>query len=124
MVSFSLPPRSKVTVGKSYKAPSGGEALRKVNVYRWNPDTPHKNPRLDTFEIDEASCGPMVLDVLNKIKDEVDASLTYRRSCREGVCGSCAMNVNGEVTTTSPGPQPAAKAAPCSAEVPDEYATA
>ena len=44
------------------------------------------------------NCGPMVLDALIKIKDEIDSSLTFRRSCREGICGSCSMNVDGTNT--------------------------
>ena len=63
-------------------------------IYRWNPDNKN-NPRLDSYEIDKKKCGPMVLDALIKIKDEIDTTLTFRRSCREGVCGSCAMNING-----------------------------
>ena len=59
-----------------------------------NPDDA-ENPRLDTYEIDMDDCGPMVLDALIKIKNEIDSTLTFRRSCREGVCGSCAMNIDG-----------------------------
>ncbi|MBF0307730.1 MAG: succinate dehydrogenase iron-sulfur subunit, partial [Alphaproteobacteria bacterium] len=66
-------------------------------IYRYDPDS-GSNPRVDTFEIDTAACGPMVLDALNKIKNEVDATLTFRRSCREGICGSCAMNIDGTNT--------------------------
>lgn len=95
MVEFTLPSHSKVKTGNFHKAGSDAQKIRTVKIYRWDPDTKDENPRLDTFEIDEKSCGPMVLDALNKIKDEVDSSLTYRRSCREGVCGSCAMNING-----------------------------
>ena len=67
------------------------------SVYRWNPDD-QKNPQLDEYEIDLESCGPMVLDALIKIKNEIDSTLTFRRSCREGVCGSCAMNIDGTNT--------------------------
>jgi succinate dehydrogenase / fumarate reductase iron-sulfur subunit len=67
------------------------------SVYRWNPDD-GGNPRLDRFELDLDGCGPMVLDALIKIKNEVDSTLTFRRSCREGVCGSCAMNIDGTNT--------------------------
>lgn len=95
MVEFTLPSHSKVKTGNFHKAGSDVQKIRTVKIYRWDPDTEDENPRLDTFEIDEASCGPMVLDVLTKVKDEIDSSLAYRRSCREGVCGSCAMNVNG-----------------------------
>src|SRR3546814_16444653 len=66
-------------------------------VYRWDPDT-GENPRVDTYEVDLDSCAPMVLDALIKIKNETDATLTFRRSCREGVCGSCAMNIDGTNT--------------------------
>ncbi|XP_068636440.1 succinate dehydrogenase [ubiquinone] iron-sulfur subunit 2, mitochondrial-like [Aristolochia californica] len=64
------------------------------SIYRWNPDNPTK-PQLHDYEIDLSSCGPMILDALIKIKNEIDPSLTFRRSCREGICGSCAMNING-----------------------------
>jgi succinate dehydrogenase / fumarate reductase iron-sulfur subunit len=53
---------------------------------------------MDTYEVDLAACGPMVLDALLKIKNEIDPTLTLRRSCREGVCGSCAMNIDGTNT--------------------------
>ena len=57
-----------------------------------------KNPRMDNYYIDKKKTGPMVLDALMYIKNEVDSSLTFRRSCREGICGSCSMNVNGTNT--------------------------
>jgi len=66
-------------------------------IYRWNPDD-NKDPTLENFEVDMNECGPMVLDALIKIKNEQDSSLTFRRSCREGICGSCAMNINGKNT--------------------------
>jgi len=97
MVEFALPANSKVTEGKTYKAPEGTKNVKNFKVYRWDPDT-EDNPRIDTYEIDLDSCGPMVLDALIKIKNEIDPSLTFRRSCREGVCGSCAMNVDGTNT--------------------------
>jgi succinate dehydrogenase / fumarate reductase iron-sulfur subunit len=95
MVEFSLPKNSKVGKGKTYKAPEGATRVRKFNVYRWNPDD-GQNPRMDTYEVDLDTCGPMVLDALIKIKNEMDSTLTFRRSCREGVCGSCAMNIDGK----------------------------
>ena len=98
MAEFQLPKNSRVTEGKKHKAKSGAKNIRNVKVYRWDPDTPDKNPRMDNFEIDMDNCGGMVLDILLKIKNEIDSTLTFRRSCREGVCGSCAMNVNGENT--------------------------
>ena len=97
MAQFALPKNSKVKTGKKYEAPKDAKKKRTFNVYRWNPDD-KENPRLDSYEIDMAKCGPMVLDALIYIKNEVDASLTFRRSCREGVCGSCAMNIDGTNT--------------------------
>jgi len=79
------------------KASSGGgrgSNLKTFQIYRWNPDNPGK-PELQNYQIDLKDCGPMVLDALIKIKNEMDPSLTFRRSCREGICGSCAMNIDG-----------------------------
>jgi len=64
-------------------------------IYRWNPDKPGDKPRMQEYEVDLNACGPMVLDALIKIKNEMDPTLTFRRSCREGICGSCAMNIGG-----------------------------
>ena len=97
MVEFSLPPNSKVTKGKTHAATAGAKRPRTFKIYRWDPDS-GETPRIDVFEIDLDECGPMVLDALIKIKDEVDPTLTFRRSCREGVCGSCAMNIDGTNT--------------------------
>ncbi len=96
MVQFSLPKNSKIGAGKTVKAPAGAKAVRTFRIYRWNPDE-GGNPTLDAFEVDTTDC-PMVLDALIKIKNETDATLTFRRSCREGMCGSCAMNVDGTNT--------------------------
>jgi succinate dehydrogenase / fumarate reductase iron-sulfur subunit len=93
MVEFALPRNSKVTPGKTYKA-QGAKRVKEFKVYRWSPDD-GKNPSMDTYEIDLDKCGPMVLDALIKIKNEIDPTLTFRRSCREGICGSCAMNIDG-----------------------------
>ena len=97
MAEFTLPANSKVGVGKTVKAPAGAKRVKAFKIYRWSPDD-GQNPRLDTFEIDLDACGPMVLDALIKIKNEVDSTLTFRRSCREGICGSCAMNIDGTNT--------------------------
>ncbi|NQV79572.1 MAG: succinate dehydrogenase iron-sulfur subunit [Alphaproteobacteria bacterium] len=97
MVEFSLPRNSKVGTGKTVKAPPSAKRIKKFKVYRWNPDD-GKNPEVDTYEVDLDTCGPMVLDALIKIKNEMDPTLTFRRSCREGVCGSCAMNIDGSNT--------------------------
>lgn len=72
--------------------------IKKFQIYRWNPDTPEKKPEMQTYEVDLNSTGPMVLDALLRIKNEQDSTLTFRRSCREGICGSCAMNINGRNT--------------------------
>ena len=97
MAEFSLPANSKVVAGKTYAAPAGTKRVKAFKVYRWDPET-RANPRLDTYEVDLDTCGPMVLDALIKIKNEIDTTLTFRRSCREGVCGSCAMNIDGTNT--------------------------
>jgi succinate dehydrogenase / fumarate reductase iron-sulfur subunit len=99
MVQFTLPKGSKVSKGKVWPTPktaNGKKPKRSKDfkVYRYDPDK-DPNPRLDTYTVDLESCGPMVLDALIKIKNEIDPTLTFRRSCREGVCGSCAMNIAG-----------------------------
>src|ERR1700732_1824187 len=95
MAEFFLPPNSKIRKdGRVYKAPPGAKQVRAFKIYRFDPDV-NENPRLDTYEVDLDACGPMVLDALIKIKNETDTTLTFRRSCREGVCGSCAMNIDG-----------------------------
>jgi succinate dehydrogenase / fumarate reductase iron-sulfur subunit len=97
MAEFTLPANSKVGVGETYKAADAAKNIKRFKVYRWTPDD-GKNPVIDTYEVDMDQCGPMVLDALIKIKNEIDSSLTFRRSCREGVCGSCAMNIDGTNT--------------------------
>ena len=97
MVEFTLPQNSKITNGKNYPAAKGNGKVKSFAVYRWDPDK-EENPRIDTYELDTESCGPMVLDALIKIKNETDPTLTFRRSCREGICGSCAMNIDGTNT--------------------------
>ncbi len=92
MVEFALPANSKIGAGTSWPKPEAAKNTKTFRVYRWNPDD-GENPRIDTFEVDIDSCGPMVLDALIKIKNEIDPTLTFRRSCREGICGSCAMNI-------------------------------
>ncbi|HXM70335.1 MAG TPA: succinate dehydrogenase iron-sulfur subunit [Thermoanaerobaculia bacterium] len=97
MVEFALPANSKVQPGKAHPVPPGAKRPKVFKIYRWSPDD-DANPRLDSYTVDLADCAPMVLDALIKIKNEVDATLTFRRSCREGVCGSCAMNIDGTNT--------------------------
>ena len=94
MAEFRLPANSRIRSGREHKAPAGATRVRKFHVYRYDPDN-GQNPRVDVYEVDLDKCGPMVLDALIKIKNEVDATLTFRRSCREGICGSCAMNIDG-----------------------------
>ncbi|WVR08041.1 succinate dehydrogenase [ubiquinone] iron-sulfur subunit, mitochondrial [Kwoniella sp. DSM 27419] len=69
--------------------------VKEFKIYRWNPDTPSEKPKLQSYKVDLGQCGPMMLDALIKIKNELDPTLTFRRSCREGICGSCAMNIDG-----------------------------
>jgi len=97
MAEFTLPKNSKIQKGKKFAAKADAKNVRTFRVYRWNPDD-QQNPRIDEYEVDLAACGPMVLDALIKIKNEIDATLTFRRSCREGICGSCAMNIDGTNT--------------------------
>jgi succinate dehydrogenase / fumarate reductase iron-sulfur subunit len=97
MVEFTLPKNSKVTEGKAWPPHAGAKAAREYRIYRWDPDTA-ANPRIDTYQVDTTDCGPMVLDALIWIKNKIDPTLTFRRSCREGVCGSCAMNIDGANT--------------------------
>ena len=94
MAEFTLPANSRIQPGRTHKAPAGAKRVQAFSIYRWNPDD-GQNPRTDTYEIDLDACGPMVLDALIKIKNEIDPTLTFRRSCREGICGSCAMNIDG-----------------------------
>jgi succinate dehydrogenase / fumarate reductase iron-sulfur subunit len=96
MAQFKLPAKSVVKTGKIVNTLEG-KNVKKFMIYRWNPDN-DDNPRLDSYQLDLDDCGEMVLDALIKIKDEIDPSLTFRRSCREGICGSCAMNIDGTNT--------------------------
>jgi succinate dehydrogenase / fumarate reductase iron-sulfur subunit len=98
MAEFALPANSRIrSKGHHHPAPAGATRVRTFKIYRWSPDDA-ENPRYDRFDIDLDQCGPMVLDALIKIKSEQDSSLTFRRSCREGICGSCAMNIDGANT--------------------------
>ncbi len=97
MAEFRLPANSIIGKGREHPAPENAKRIKVFKVYRWDPDS-GQNPRMDAFPVDLDRCGPMVLDGLLKIKNETDASLTLRRSCREGICGSCAMNIDGSNT--------------------------
>jgi succinate dehydrogenase / fumarate reductase, iron-sulfur subunit len=91
---LGLPANSQVEAGRAWPALPAAKRVKELHVYRYDPDT-RARPRIDSFEIDLETCGPMVLDALIKIKNEIDTTLAFRRSCREGVCGSCAMNIDG-----------------------------
>jgi succinate dehydrogenase / fumarate reductase, iron-sulfur subunit len=95
MADFGLPKNSIVKKGKRFLIEA--KHKKSFHIYRYDPDK-NNNPHLDTFEVDLDSCGPMVLDALIKIKGDFDSSLAFRRSCREGVCGSCSMNIDGKNT--------------------------
>ena len=97
MVEFTLPKNSKITEGRKWPRTSHATHVSEFRIYRWNPDD-GQNPSIDTYYVDRDDCGPMVLDALIWIKNTVDPTLTFRRSCREGVCGSCAMNIDGTNT--------------------------
>jgi succinate dehydrogenase / fumarate reductase, iron-sulfur subunit len=94
MVEFTLPRNSVVQKGKRWPKPDNATRLREFHIYRWNPDD-DQNPRMDTYFVDLDDCGPMILDAILWIKNKIDPTLTFRRSCREGICGSCSMNING-----------------------------
>ena len=95
MAEFTLPKNSKIKSGGKVHRAEGASRVKSFKVYRYDPDKA-ENPHYDRFEIDLDSCGPMVLDALIKMKSEADPTLTFRRSCREGICGSCSMNINGK----------------------------
>ena len=97
MVEFNLPQNSKVVAGRTHPKPEGAKRVKAFKIYRWEPEA-GDNPRVDTYYLDLDDCAPMVLDALIKIKNEVDPTVTFRRSCREGICGSCAMNIDGTNT--------------------------
>jgi succinate dehydrogenase / fumarate reductase, iron-sulfur subunit len=97
MAEFTLPKNSRVTEGKVWPKPAGATTLKEYRIYRWNPED-GRNPRMDTYYVDRDNCGPMILDGIIWIKNNIDPTLTFRRSCREGICGSCAMNIDGTNT--------------------------
>ncbi len=97
MVEFALPKNSKIGQGKIWPKSVGAQRLTEFRIYRWNPED-GQNPRVDTYYVDRDDCGPMVLDAVIWIKTVIDPTLTFRRSCREGICGSCSMNIDGTNT--------------------------
>ncbi|KAF9531492.1 succinate dehydrogenase iron-sulfur subunit [Crepidotus variabilis] len=99
-LSHGLPKRAFST-SQRYRQATPQEKpvlMKEFKIYRWNPDEPDKKPELQSYNIDLNQTGPMILDALIKIKNEIDPTLTFRRSCREGICGSCAMNIDGQNT--------------------------
>jgi succinate dehydrogenase (ubiquinone) iron-sulfur subunit len=88
-----VPPEQTSTVPEPNQ--SSDAKMKTFHIYRWSPDTPTEKPKMQTYTLDLNKTGPMVLDALIRIKNEVDPTLTFRRSCREGICGSCAMNIDG-----------------------------
>lgn len=92
--NFGVSTESRIKRGRTWPAPKGAVRTKRLEVYRYDPDS-GENPCIDTYEVDVDDCGPMVLDALIWIKNRVDSTLAFRRSCREGVCGSCAMNIDG-----------------------------
>src|SRR3954453_15414807 len=94
MVQLKLPRNSRIVGGKPWPRRAGAKTLKEFKIYRYDPES-GVNPRLDTFYVDRDDCGPMVLDAIIWIKNKIDPTLTFRRSCREGICGSCAMNIDG-----------------------------
>ncbi|KAF9974350.1 succinate dehydrogenase complex, subunit B, partial [Mortierella antarctica] len=96
-MKYSIP-SAPVAIARSFATEAPAKKTKTFQIYRWNPDQPAEKPKLQSYEVDMNNCGPMVLDALIKIKNEIDPTLTFRRSCREGICGSCAMNIGGSNT--------------------------
>ncbi len=97
MVQLTLPNNSKIKSGKTWNKPESKGKWKEFRIYRWSPDD-DANPSVDNYWLNLEDCGPMVLDALIKIKGDIDSTLTFRRSCREGICGSCSMNIDGTNT--------------------------
>merc|ERR1719223_211628 len=87
--------RNVLLTSRAFSAPAAKAKQATVEIYRWSGEG---EPRIQKYDVNLEECGPMMLDVLLKIKNEQDPSLTLRRSCREGICGSCAMNIDGPNT--------------------------
>ena len=95
-MSSTQPPTSPSKTGTIHEPNQAPQAKTKTfHIYRWSPDTPSEKPKMQSYTLDLNKTGPMMLDALIRIKNEVDPTLTFRRSCREGICGSCAMNIDG-----------------------------
>lgn len=94
-LKVTTPFRTYATVEASTSSTTPPPKTKTFHVYRWNPDEPTEKPKMQSFSLDLNKTGPMMLDALIRIKNEIDPTLTFRRSCREGICGSCAMNIDG-----------------------------
>jgi len=103
LAQFRLPFNARVQRGQTFPAPPRADTVKRFVVYRYDPES-NDNPRVDTYQLDVSGTGPMVLDALIQIKDEIDSTLTFRRSCGEGICGSCAMNIDGTNTLACTAP--------------------
>src|SRR3978361_410359 len=103
MVQLNLPRDSQVKKGRHHPAPDGAKKVKTFRIYRWDPEA-RGNPGWDSYGVAVGQCGPMVLDAIIHIKNTMDPTLAFRRSCREGVCGSCAMNIGGGTTPGPPHP--------------------
>jgi len=97
MVQLTLPNNSKPKRGKTWNKPESEGTWREFHIYRWSPED-DENPAIDTYYVNTDDCGPMILDAIIWIKNKIDPTLTFRRSCREGICGSCSMNIDGTNT--------------------------
>ena len=97
MVQLTLPTNSRPQQGKVWNKPEKEGTWREFHIYRWSPED-DDNPSIDTYFVNLDDCGPMILDAIIWIKNVIDPTLTFRRSCREGICGSCAMNIDGTNT--------------------------
>ena len=89
-------PACRPAVGQT--AAAAAPRIKKFAINRWDPHKIGDKPHMQTYEIDLSNCGPMVLDALITIENEIDSTLTFRRSCREGICSSSAMNIDGGST--------------------------
>jgi succinate dehydrogenase / fumarate reductase iron-sulfur subunit len=94
MVQINSPSDAWMNPGKTWPRPAGARDVREFRVFRWNHDD-GGDPRIDTYYVDRERCGPKVLDALIWIKTMIDPTLTFLHSCREGICASCAMNIDG-----------------------------
>jgi succinate dehydrogenase / fumarate reductase iron-sulfur subunit len=95
VAQFKLPANSRIRNGRNHGGADGATNKREFRIYRYDP-ADGQNPSVDTYTVDMDECGPMILDALIKIKNEIDPTLSFRRSCREGICGSCAMSIDGK----------------------------